>query len=175
MMTEARYDKQTNSFVITTNGTKGMKFWIGASAEVANMSILWAQVIVDGKSYGPHPFVLQIRDFKTHILMPGVTIGDCGDKIGLNNIDNGYIILDNVRVPKENLLDGIGGIDSNGHYVSKIANNDQRFGLHMSPLSSGRAVLSLVPLISCTNALAIALRYTCQRRQFSDPKSKVKQ
>lgn len=88
-----------------------MKFWIGASAQIANMAIIWAQLIVQNKSYGPHPFIVQIRDFKNHDLLPGIIIGDCGSKIGLNNIDNGYFILNNVIVPKKNLLDKLGTID----------------------------------------------------------------
>jgi alkylation response protein AidB-like acyl-CoA dehydrogenase len=44
----------------------------------------------------------------------------------------------------------------------------------MSPLSAGRANLALCPLVSTSNALAIALRYISHRRQFSDPKSKAK-
>lgn len=98
--TEAVYDKKTDSFKITTKGNEGMKFWIGGSAQIANMAVIWAQLVVNGVSYGPHPFVSQIRDFKTHELMPGVKIGDCGDKFGLNGIDNGYFILDDLIVPK---------------------------------------------------------------------------
>lgn len=67
---------------------------------MANMAVTWAQVIVDGKGYGPHPFVVQIRNFKTHELLPGIVIGDCGDKQGLNGIDNGYFILDDLIVPR---------------------------------------------------------------------------
>jgi len=29
-----------------------------------------------------------------------VTVGDCGHKNGVNNIDNGYIIFDRVRIPR---------------------------------------------------------------------------
>ena len=32
--------------------------------------------------------------------MPGVIIGDCGDKFGLNGIDNGYFIIEGLIVPK---------------------------------------------------------------------------
>lgn len=37
----------------------------------------------------------------------------------------------------------------------------------MSPLSSGRAILSLTCLSQSAAALTIAFRYACQRRQFS--------
>lgn len=35
-----------------------MKYWVGGLAEVANMALVWAQLIVKGVNYGPHPFVL---------------------------------------------------------------------------------------------------------------------
>ena len=75
------------------------------------MAIIWAQLIVDDKSEGPHPFVVPIRCKKTHRVLPGITIGDCGLKNGLNYIDNGYIILNDVRIPSYNLLGKIGSID----------------------------------------------------------------
>jgi acyl-CoA oxidase len=84
------------------------------------MSIIWAQLIVDGKSYGPHPFVVPLRCKKTHKILPGITIGDCGLKNGLNYIDNGFIILDNVRISSDYLLGKLGSIDENGAYTSMI-------------------------------------------------------
>ena len=63
------------------------------------MSVFWAQLIVDGKEYGPHPFIIPLRDEKTHQLLPGIKIGDVGPKNGANTIDNGWIRMDNVKVP----------------------------------------------------------------------------
>ena len=37
-------------------------------------------------------------------MVAGVTIHDMGIKMGLNGIDNAKIMFDNVRVPRENLL-----------------------------------------------------------------------
>jgi len=42
----------------------------------------------------------------------------------------------------------------------------------MSPLSSGRAYLAYSALSCSTNALAIACKYVCDRRQFSNPNDK---
>jgi len=63
-----------------------------------------AQLILDGKSYGPHAFIIQIRDLKTHEPLPGVTVGDVGPKFGLNTLDNGFLLFDHVRIPHENML-----------------------------------------------------------------------
>ena len=64
------------------------------------MVVLWAQLIIDGKEYGVCPFIVPLRDPQTYDLLPGVIIGDCGPKNALNNIDNGFIRLDNVLIPK---------------------------------------------------------------------------
>lgn len=91
-----------------------MKFWIGAAGNIANMSVIWAQLYIKEKCHGVHAIVVPLRDHKTHKLLPGVLVGDCGPKNGCNEIDNGFIILDNVRVPVENLLNLISGINENG-------------------------------------------------------------
>ena len=88
-----------------------MKFWIGAAAELATMAVIWAQLIIDGVEYGPHPFVVPLRDPKNHQVFEGVTIGDCGSKNGLNGIDNGYILFNSYRIPKDNGLNRISGVD----------------------------------------------------------------
>jgi acyl-CoA oxidase len=77
-----------------------MKYWIGGTSETMNMSVMWAQLIVNGKSHGPHPFVFPLRCNKTHQVLPGITIGDIGPKNEHNLVDNGFIILDNVIIPK---------------------------------------------------------------------------
>lgn len=64
--TIATYDHAKKEFVINTNGEEGMKFWIGNTAQTANKTILWAQLIVDSVNYGPHPFIMPLRDDKTH-------------------------------------------------------------------------------------------------------------
>ena len=33
-------------------------------------------------------------------------MGDIGPKLGLNYVDNGFLILKNVRIPRENMLMG---------------------------------------------------------------------
>ena len=52
-----------------------------------------AQLIIDGKPYGPHPFVCQIRDLETHQPLEGVHVGDIGPKFGYNTMDNGFLLF----------------------------------------------------------------------------------
>lgn len=36
--------------------------------------------------------------------MPGCEVGDLGSKLGYKTKDNGYLILNKVRIPRENLV-----------------------------------------------------------------------
>ena len=60
--TESIYDHERKEFIINSPTKTAMKFWIGAAAQMANMSIIWANLIVKGKKYGPHPFIVPIRN-----------------------------------------------------------------------------------------------------------------
>ena len=51
-------------------------------ANRSNHAIVMAQLKSNGQNYGPHPFIVQIRDMKKHQPLPGITIGDIGPKFG---------------------------------------------------------------------------------------------
>jgi acyl-CoA oxidase len=101
--------------------------------------------------------------------MPGVILGDCGQKEGLDGIDNGFMIFNNVRIPKENLLNRFSGITDDGNFVSEIESSDQRFGLQLGALSSGRILLINAAVTGLNYALKIALRFAAMRTQFGKP------
>lgn len=106
-ITKATYDEESQEFIINTPMERGMKFWIGNAAHTANMCVVFANMIVKGKDYGIHVFLVPIRDTHTNSTLPGVVIGDCGEKLGLISVDNGFILFRNVRVPRDNLLDKV--------------------------------------------------------------------
>ena len=64
------------------------------------MSVIWAQLNINNVNYGPHFFIVPLRDKLTHELFDGVTVGDCGPKNSLNIIDNGFISFKNYRIPR---------------------------------------------------------------------------
>jgi acyl-CoA oxidase len=147
-----------------------MKFWIGAVAELATMAAVWAQLIIDGVEYGIQPFIVPIRDPKTHQVYNGIIIGDCGNKNGANNIDNGYIIFKKYRIPKSYALDRLSGVDADGKFFNNAPNMEKLFGMYLGPLSLGRALISINSIAATNSSLAIAIRFVCTRRQFANSK-----
>jgi acyl-CoA oxidase len=70
---------------------------------------------VNGKlvSHGPHPFMVQIRDMKSHQPLDGIIIGDIGPKYGYMSMDNGYMLFNNIRVPYDAMLSRYAKVDPN--------------------------------------------------------------
>lgn len=61
-----------------------------ASMQHATHTIVFSQLLINGKNEGVHAFVCQIRDAEGR-WCPGIRIADCGHKTGLNGVDNGRI------------------------------------------------------------------------------------
>jgi len=73
--------------------------------------------------------------------MPGVTLGDCGPKIGFQGIDNGFIGFRNYRINKESLLDRFSQVLDNGDFVSSFKSSEERFAVVLGALEEGRVSL----------------------------------
>lgn len=164
--TTATYNKEQDNITIHTPGKNDNKEYIG-NALHGTMASVFAQLIVDGKNHGVHAILVPLRDNKNQ-LMPGVHIEDNGYKLGLNGVDNGKIWFNQVKVPRENLLNKYGDIKSDGTYYSDIKNPNKRFFTMLGTLVGGRICVAKGALSGAKMALAIAVKYALQRRQFND-------
>jgi acyl-CoA oxidase len=96
----------------------------------------------------------------------GVRIEDCGEKAGLNGVDNGRIWFNRVRVPRTALLNRFGDVAPDGTYSSSIDDDDKRFFIMLGALVAGRVSVAAGAVSATKSALAIAIRYGATRRQF---------
>jgi acyl-CoA oxidase len=103
--------------------------------------------------------------------MPGVSLSDCGVKLGLNGVDNGRILFHQVRVPRTNLLGRFGDIDDEGRYHSPIESPGRRFFTMLGDLVRGRISVAGGAGAAAKSALALAVRYGEARTQFARPDS----
>ncbi|MDQ6648777.1 MAG: acyl-CoA dehydrogenase family protein [Actinomycetota bacterium] len=165
MGTAARYDAEAGDFVLCTPDASARKDYIGNAARHGRLAVVFAQLEVAGTGHGVHAFLVPIRDADGHP-MPGVTIEDCGDKLGLNGVDNGRLSFDDVRVPRADLLDRFAQVGPDGAYASPIESDSGRFFTMIGALVEGRICISSAGLSTSKSALTIAVRYGDRRRQF---------
>ena len=166
--TTATYDPATQEFVIHSPTPTSRKDYIGGAAETARVAAVFAQLITGGECHGVHCLVVPVRDEDGNDL-PGVTTSDCQYKGGLPGVDNGRIMFDQVRVPRENLLNKYADVAPDGGYSSPIENPNRRFFTMLGTLIRGRVTVGGSAAAAGRVALDIAVRYGLQRRQFSAP------
>lgn len=166
--TTATYDPATGEFVIHSPTPSSRKDYIGGAAATASVATVFAQLITQGESQGVHCFVVPIRDAGGADL-PGVTTSDCDYKGGLPGVDNGRILFNQVRVPRDNLLNRYGDVAPDGTYTSPIENQSRRFFTMLGTLVRGRVTVGGSAAAAAQVALDIAVRYALQRKQFSAP------
>ncbi|XP_047221568.1 peroxisomal acyl-coenzyme A oxidase 1 isoform X1 [Girardinichthys multiradiatus] len=158
--TTATYDPATQEFVLNSPTVSSIKWWPGGLGKTSNYAIVLAQLYTLGNCHGLHAFIVPIRDMTTHEPLPGIVVGDIGPKFGFSEVDNGFLKLENVRIPRENMMMKYSKVEPDGTYVnppsSKLTYGTMVFVRSMIVGESARALAK-----SCT----IAIRYSAVRHQ----------
>ena len=168
ILTTATYDPATDELVVHSPSPAARKDYIGGAARDARLAAVFAQLVVGEEHHGVHCVLVPLRD-EAGQPMPGVTIGDCGTKLGLKGVDNGRLMFDQVRVPRANLLNKYGDIDDQGRYSSPIESVNRRFFTMLGTLVRGRVTVAAGAGAATRSALTLAVRYGLQRTQFTYP------
>jgi len=113
-------------------------------------------------SYGPHPFIVQVRDLETHQPLPGIAVGDIGPKYGYASMDNAYMLFDNFRIPHSSFLSRYAEVDPATGTYSKPSNPAVVYG----SLTYVRANIVMHARLVLARAVTIAVRYLSIRHQF---------
>jgi acyl-CoA oxidase len=72
LLTTATYDASSDSFIINTPEVGAAKWWIGDLGLYCTHAAVYAQLVIAGKRYGVHVFLVPVRDPKTMQLLKGV-------------------------------------------------------------------------------------------------------
>ena len=123
----------------------GTKFWITNSA-YADTLVVYAKTAPDSDSRGITAFLIE-KD------MPGFSIGQKIDKMGMRGSPTAELVFDDCFVPDENVMGPLhGGV-----------------GVLMSGLDYERAVLSGIGLGIMQACLDVVIPYVRERKQFGVP------
>jgi short/branched chain acyl-CoA dehydrogenase len=135
-----RAEEKGDEFVLN-----GRKLWITNAAE-AGMFIVFANMNPDAGYKGITGFIVE-RDF------PGFSIGKKEDKTGIRASSTCELILEDCRVPKENVL----GERGKGYKIAIETLNEGRIGIGAQMIGVARG------------ALEHAIAYSKERKQFGEP------
>ncbi|KIW99679.1 uncharacterized protein Z518_11092 [Rhinocladiella mackenziei CBS 650.93] len=162
--TTAVWNSDDKTFTINSPYLTASKWWIGSLGKAANHAVVMAQLYINGKNYGPHPFVVQIRDLKTHEPLPNIHVGDIGPKFGYNTMDNGFLLFKNVKIPHVNMLARFSRVDPSTNKYVRPSNPSLVYGT----LTYVRSTIVLQAGSVLARGVTIATRYCAVRRQFQD-------
>lgn len=132
---ETRFYEEGDSYVVV-----GSKMWI-SNAPFADLAVVWAK----------DPAGV-IRGLLVERGMPGFSTPEIPRKWSLRASATGELVLDHVRVPKENLLPGVQGLKG-----------------PLSCLNSARYGIAWGAIGAAIDCYQTALRYSLERKQFGKP------
>jgi len=164
--TTADWDPVTSTFILNTPSEGAKKNWISQGL-VADVTTVVATLKMDGKSLGPHAFLMPLRETVNgeSQLVEGVTVGDMGPKTVGNDLDNAWISFDGVRLPKSSLLNKYCDIVDN-KYVALV---QDRPVFHMigQRLFTGRVAVAQAALEFTKALFHTAEEYTNEKECWS--------
>ncbi|XP_068932437.1 peroxisomal acyl-coenzyme A oxidase 1 isoform X2 [Petaurus breviceps papuanus] len=158
--TTATYDPKTQEFILNSPTVTSIKWWPGGLGKTSNHAIVLAQLYTKGECYGLHAFIVPIREIGTHKPFPGITVGDIGPKFGYGEMDNGYLKMDNYRIPRENMLMKYAQVKPDGTYVKPVSDR-----LTYGTMVFVRSFLVGESARALSKACTIAIRYSLVRHQ----------
>lgn len=129
--------KKGDHYII--NGTKN---WI-TNGSSASVYLVIAQTDASKGSKGINVFIVEKN-------MPGVTVGNKENKMGIRGSDTHSIIFEDVKVPEEN----------------RIGEEGSGFVFAMKTLSGGRIGIASQALGIASGAYELALKYSQERKSF---------
>lgn len=160
--TVAVFDPASDAFILHTPTLSATKWWPGGLGKTATHAVVMARLFSGGADRGPHAFIVQVRDLETHLPLPGISVGDIGDKFGFGSVDNGFLALDHVAIPRDRLLARYARVDADGAYTPPPPGNEKAAYATMVFV---RATIVEEAGWVLARAATIAVRYAAVRRQ----------
>jgi acyl-CoA oxidase len=163
VQTTATWDKDKQAFILDSPTEGSHKNWISQGL-VAEKAAVIADLRINGKSYGPHGFLVDMRDDNGKV-QPGITLGDMGRKTTGNDLDNAWISFNKMVIPRTSLLNRFAEI-RNDQYV-QTTKEKMRIEVIGQRLLTGRVAVAQAALQFTRNLYAQTKQYTSKKKCWS--------
>ncbi|CAK9016961.1 Acyl-coenzyme A oxidase (Acyl-CoA oxidase) [Durusdinium trenchii] len=154
--TTATWSPERQQFLIESPDRGSVKNWISQGL-TASRAVVIANLCVNGKFYGPHGFLVDMRDESTGELKPGVVIEDMGIKTTANDLDNASVEFNKVWVDKSALLNRFADIQDD-KYV-QTTEEKMRIEIIGQRLLTGRLAIAEASVIFAQRIFEMAREY----------------
>jgi len=168
VQTTATWIPEKQAFILDSPTEGSHKNWISQGLTADKAAVI-ADLRINGKSYGPHGFLVDMRTEDGKVL-PGVVLGDMGLKTTGNDLDNAWIKFDKMVIPKSALLSRFADI-RNDQYV-QTTKEKMRIEVIGQRLLTGRVAVAQAALQFTRNLYAQTKEYT-DKKQCWSPKGNV--
>lgn len=164
METEARFDPETQEFIIHTPSDRALKFisYTGKPG-VPKIAVLWARLWEGGTDRGVHPFIVPVRGADGEPC-PGVTITAVVDRMTPDPLDHAITRFDRVRIPRRMFLGGRHcEIRPDGSYRTGLPGTRATFLDSARRFEYAKLCLITGTLRMARVSIALALEFAAQR------------
>ena len=168
--TTATYDVARGGFRLRTPNARAAKNWISQGL-TAEWCVVMADLILPsggrGGHFGPHPFLMRLRDGPGGALVRGVTAEDMGGKTVANDLDNARLSFgEGCFLARGALLGRFCAVHADGTYESRAPNGASRLKIEVigQRLLTGRLCIASAALVATRVLFARTRVYTDARR-----------
>lgn len=164
METEARFDPDTQEFIIHTPNDRALKFisYTGKPG-VPKIAVVWARLWGGDTDRGVHPFIVPVRDAEGRPC-PGVTITAVVDRMTPDPLDHAITRFNHVRIPRRMFLSGRHcQISAEGSYRTDLPSTRAAFLDSARRFEYAKLCLITATLRMARTSIALALEFAAQR------------
>ena len=128
--------------------------------QTANHAAVVAQLYINNEHKGIQMFLVPLRDAETHMPLPGIDVGEVGKRVGMMAVNQGFLGMTKVRVPRNNMLMKNAKVLPDGTFIKSPSSK-----LSYLTMVYTRCVIVSGCHMYLTEAATIATRYSAVRRQ----------
>jgi acyl-CoA oxidase len=166
--TRARYDADSQQFILTTPDPGAAKCWIGNTMHTATVAMVLSRLEVDGRDEGHHWFRVPLRSAECEPPFSGIRISPAHPKGGVVGNQTGVISFAECRVDRSALMAGWAGVDDQGRYVATLP-FERRFIRCLSTFLQERVFTVTASAYAQLLGSSITLSYGRHRIVFGEP------